>query len=123
MAVGVPADPPTPLPGPSRTSSRACVLSSGACSQVSSSRVSVWGWGVVGSVKSGFPTDYGWGRRGTSRPRGDADLVSKALAVKPRAQLGQCQPLSLSPVAGLIDSLIYHSARAIQKKIDLGKTT
>ncbi|NP_001343343.1 endoplasmic reticulum-Golgi intermediate compartment protein 3 isoform 2 [Mus musculus] len=26
-------------------------------------------------------------------------------------------------VAGLIDSLIYHSARAIQKKIDLGKTT
>ncbi|XP_053430954.1 endoplasmic reticulum-Golgi intermediate compartment protein 3 isoform X1 [Nycticebus coucang] len=27
------------------------------------------------------------------------------------------------PVAGLIDSLIYHSARAIQKKIDLGKTT
>ncbi|XP_036899839.1 endoplasmic reticulum-Golgi intermediate compartment protein 3 isoform X1 [Sturnira hondurensis] len=25
-------------------------------------------------------------------------------------------------VAGLIDSLIYHSARAIQKKIDLGKT-
>lgn len=30
--------------------------------------------------------------------------------------------ISLS-VAGLIDSLIYHSARAIQKKIDLGKTT
>ncbi|XP_056656589.1 endoplasmic reticulum-Golgi intermediate compartment protein 3-like [Monodelphis domestica] len=26
-------------------------------------------------------------------------------------------------VAGLIDSLIYHSARAIQKKIELGKTT
>ncbi|XP_068119766.1 endoplasmic reticulum-Golgi intermediate compartment protein 3 isoform X1 [Hyperolius riggenbachi] len=26
-------------------------------------------------------------------------------------------------VAGLIDSLIYHSTRAIQKKIDLGKTT
>ncbi|CAN0243892.1 endoplasmic reticulum-Golgi intermediate compartment protein 3-like isoform X1 [Lampetra planeri] len=26
-------------------------------------------------------------------------------------------------VAGLIDSMIYHSARAIQKKIDLGKTT
>uniref|UniRef100_A0A8D0LDH7 Endoplasmic reticulum-Golgi intermediate compartment protein n=1 Tax=Sus scrofa TaxID=9823 RepID=A0A8D0LDH7_PIG len=26
-------------------------------------------------------------------------------------------------LAGLIDSLIYHSARAIQKKIDLGKTT
>ncbi|XP_050999570.1 endoplasmic reticulum-Golgi intermediate compartment protein 3 isoform X2 [Acomys russatus] len=26
-------------------------------------------------------------------------------------------------VAGLIDSLIYHSARAIQRKIDLGKTT
>lgn len=26
-------------------------------------------------------------------------------------------------VAGLIDSLIYHSTRAIQKKIELGKTT
>lgn len=26
-------------------------------------------------------------------------------------------------VAGFIDSLIYHSARAIQKKIELGKTT
>lgn len=27
------------------------------------------------------------------------------------------------PVAGLIDAFIYHSARAIQKKIDLGKAS
>ena len=26
-------------------------------------------------------------------------------------------------VAGLIDSMIYHSSRALQKKIDLGKAT
>ena len=26
-------------------------------------------------------------------------------------------------VAGLIDSMIYHSSRALQKKIDLGKST
>ena len=27
------------------------------------------------------------------------------------------------PVAGLVDSMIYHSARALQKKIDLGKAS
>ena len=26
-------------------------------------------------------------------------------------------------VAGLVDSMIYHSARALQKKIDLGKAS
>ena len=29
----------------------------------------------------------------------------------------------LFSVAGLIDSMIYHSSRALQKKIDLGKAT
>jgi len=29
--------------------------------------------------------------------------------------------LSTVSVAGLIDAMIYHSARAIQKKIELGK--
>lgn len=80
----------------------------------------------MGSVKPGFPRPPPVliGGRGASQgPKGDAGLASKALEIQPRAELGQCQPLSLSPVAGLIDSLIYHSARAIQKKIDLGKTT
>ena len=29
----------------------------------------------------------------------------------------------LFTVAGLVDSMIYHSARALQKKIDLGKAS
>lgn len=83
----------------------------------------MWGWGVVGSVKPVPPQVLVVGGETPQGPRGNAGLAGKALEVKPRAKLGRCQPSSLSPVAGLIDSLIYHSARAIQKKIDLGKTT
>lgn len=82
----------------------------------------------MGSVTPGLrrpPPGFDWGKRGISRTKGRCwpGQSGSGDQAKGRAERGQCQPLSLSPVAGLIDSLIYHSARAIQKKIDLGKTT